>query len=109
MGKPENARLSRRTTLRLLVATPLMAAGLSACGKKTEPDSCGDLAGLSDGEKTAREALQYKDRSMEKDKRCGGCNFYQAASDPAACGACTLVKGPIHPNGYCTAFAAKTS
>ena len=52
MTKPENT-LNRRQTIRLLAAAPLMATALSACGKKTEPDRCDNLAGLSDGEKTA--------------------------------------------------------
>ncbi|HEY6878947.1 MAG TPA: high-potential iron-sulfur protein [Polyangiales bacterium] len=66
------------------------------------------MSALNDGEKSARAALQYADKSPQADKHCDICNFYQAASDPAACGGCQLVKGPIHPKGYCTAFAAKT-
>jgi hypothetical protein len=104
MGKT----LNRRQTIRLLAVTPLMAAGLAACGKKTEPDSCTDLAGLSDGDKTARSTLQYTDKSPQNDKRCDLCNYYQPNQDPATCGGCQLVKGPIHPKGYCTAFAPKT-
>jgi hypothetical protein len=100
--------LNRRETIRLLVVTPLLAVGLSACGKKSAPDGCTDLTGLTDGEKAARAALQYTDRSLQNDKRCDVCSFYQAAGDPAACGGCQLVKGPIHPKGYCTAFAPKT-
>lgn len=100
--------LNRRETIRLLVVTPLMAAGLSACGKKSEPDSCSDVSALSEGEKTGRTALQYTDKSPQADKRCDVCTYYQPSSDPAACGGCQLVKGPIHPKGYCTAFAAKT-
>jgi rubrerythrin len=100
--------LNRRETIRLLVVTPLMAAGLAACGKKTEPDSCSDVSALNEGEKTARAALQYTDKSPQPDKRCDLCNYYTAGADPATCGSCQLVKGPIHPKGYCTAFAAKT-
>ncbi|HEX5658833.1 MAG TPA: hypothetical protein VFX59_16655 [Polyangiales bacterium] len=98
--------LNRRETIGLLALTPLL--GLAACGKKTEPDACSDLTGLTDGEKTARAALQYVDKSPKPDQRCDLCNYYQPKSDPAACGGCQLVKGPIHPKGYCTAFAAKT-
>ena len=100
--------LNRRETIRLLTVTPLIAIGLSASGKKSEPDSCSDLTGLTDGDKTARAALQYTDKSPQPDKRCDLCQYYQAKSDPAACGGCQLVKGPIHPKGYCTAFAAKS-
>ena len=100
-------RISRRSTLKLLVAVPLGAAVVSACGKKTEPDSCQDVSALGEPEKAARSALQYTDKSPEKDRHCANCTYWQAPKDVAQCGGCTLVKGPIHPNGYCTAFAAK--
>lgn len=104
-------KLSRRSALKVLGAAPMLAAGaasvLSACGKKNEPDSCNDVSGLSDAEKTARSALQYTDKSPHPDKRCELCNLYQPPGDPSQCGSCQVVKGPIHPKGYCTAFVAK--
>jgi hypothetical protein len=84
-------------------------AALAACGKKTEPDSCLDVGSLSEPEKMARSALQYSDSSPQPDKRCLLCNLYQPPADPSQCGTCQIVKGPIHPKGYCTAFVAKTS
>jgi len=104
-----NEQLTRRATLRLLAAVPVAASVLSACGKKTEPDSCQDVGALSEAEKTGRSALQYTDKSPQGDKRCDNCNFWQPPSDPAQCGGCQLVKGPIHPKGYCTAYAAKAA
>jgi hypothetical protein len=100
-------KLTRRSTLKLLVAVPLCAAVVSACGKKTEPDSCQDTAGLNDADKATRTTLQYNDRSPEKYRHCAVCTYWQAPKDVAQCGGCQLVKGPIHPNGFCTAFAAK--
>ena len=102
-----DSKLTRRATLQILVAAPVASALLSACGKKTEPDSCQDVSALSDAEKTGRTALQYVDKSPHADKFCSACNFWQPPGDPAQCGACQLVKGPIHPKGFCTAFAAK--
>jgi hypothetical protein len=99
---------TRRAMLGLLVAAPWASTLLTACGKKTEPDSCQDIAALSDADKTTRTALQYTDRSPTVDKQCLKCNFWQAPPDPAQCGGCQLVKGPIHPKGTCTAFAPKT-
>jgi hypothetical protein len=100
-------KLTRRSTLKLMVAVPLCAAVVSACGKKTEPDSCKDTAGLNDADKATRTTLQYTDRSPEKDRRCAACTYWQPNQDVAQCGGCQLVKGPIHPHGFCTAFAAK--
>jgi hypothetical protein len=102
-------KVSRRAAVRTLGLLPLLgvAGALAACGKKTEPDSCSDVAGLSDAEKSARAALQYTDRSPQGDKRCELCSLYQPPSDVSQCGGCQIVKGPIHPKGYCTAFVPK--
>jgi hypothetical protein len=104
-----NEKLTRRTTLKVLLAVPLATGVLSACGKKTEPDSCQDVAGLSDADKATRTSLSYTDRAPEKDRHCSVCTYWQPAKDPAECGGCTLVKGPIHPNGFCTAYQKKAA
>lgn len=102
---------SRRSALKVLGAIPFLTStagmALTACSKKTEPDSCTDVGSLNDAEKMARSALQYTDSSPQPDKHCKICNLFQAPSDPAQCGTCQVVKGPIHPKGYCTAFVAK--
>jgi hypothetical protein len=103
-----DTRVTRRRVLRALAVSPLAAAALAACGKKDAPDSCQDVSALSDPDKATRSTLQYTDRAPSADKQCNKCSFYQPASEPTKCGACTLVKGPIHPNGYCSAFAPKT-
>lgn len=99
--------ISRRRTLCLLASTPLWGHLVSACAK-TEPDHCNDVSALSEEEKTGRTALQYVDKSPDSKRICSGCSFYQASKDPAACGGCQVVKGPIHPKGFCVSFAAKT-
>jgi High potential iron-sulfur protein len=104
-------KLSRRGALKVLGAAPLLGSvlsvGLSACGKKTEPDSCSDVSALSEPEKMARSALQYNDKSPQADQRCELCSLYQPAADTSQCGTCQIVKGPIHPKGHCTGFVAK--
>lgn len=99
-------KISRRVTLQLLGSLPVLSA-FAACGGKNEPDSCNDVSGLNDGEKAGRAALQYVDRSTFADKHCNNCNLYQPASQPTQCGGCQVVKGPIHPSGYCTAWVQK--
>lgn len=100
-------QLSRRRALQVLGATSVFSTVLAACGGKSEPDSCSDVSSLGEAEKTARSALQYVDRSPQPDKQCKGCQLYQPAPEPSQCGGCQVVKGPIHPNGYCTAWAQK--
>jgi len=91
-------------TVRLAVvgSTPVL---LSAC-KKPELH-CDDVSGISEADSKLRLALDYQDVSPHgEDKDCETCAFYRAGKKNA-CGQCTLVKGPIHPRGYCDAWAAK--
>ncbi len=102
-------QLSRRRALQVLGATSVFSTVLAACGGggKSEPDSCSDVSGLSEADKTSRSALQYVDKSPQADKLCKNCQLFQPAPEPSQCGGCQVVKGPIHPNGYCTAWAQK--
>ncbi len=52
-----------------------------------------------------RSALQYRDASTDPNKKCIDCVLY--TGNATACGTCSAVPGPIHPNGTCTAFAPK--
>jgi hypothetical protein len=104
--KMGETKLSRRATLQILGAAPVLSALVAACAKK-EPDSCQDVAGLSEPEKVARTALQYADRSPQAAKQCQGCQLFQPAAEASQCGSCQVVKGPIHPKGYCTAWVQK--
>jgi len=106
-----DSRLDRRSLLRraggglaLVVLAPLGAA-VTGCGKKALV--CTDTAGLTAAEAQMRTTLQYVDRAADATRACTRCRFYQpAAAD--SCGRCTLVKGPIHPDGSCTGFNART-
>jgi hypothetical protein len=42
-------------------------------------------------------------------KKCSGCKFFQKGKTATANGSCTLVDGTISPNGWCIAFAPKSS
>lgn len=100
--------LSRRTLLHNTVHLAVLGSApvlLQAC-KKAE-FSCDDASGLSAQDAELRAALEYVDRSPhDATKSCGNCAFY-VAGDDNQCGQCTLVKGPIHPLGYCSSWAAK--
>ena len=68
--------------------------------------TCMDTSGLSETDATMRETLQYTDVSPEADKNCANCSLYVVPEPDAGCGTCLTVKGPIHPEGYCTIWAA---
>lgn len=78
---------------------------LHAC---TKPElHCEDVSGLSESDLKLRTNLEYRDVSPHaQDKTCAKCAFYRVGKKNE-CGQCTLVKGPIHPMGYCNSWAAK--
>ena len=97
---------SRRDVLKKISLTVLAAGawGALGCGKKEL--SCSDTAGLSAEENAARTTLGYVDKATDASKVCSGCTQYNAAGADQ-CGGCKVLKGPINPNGYCKAWAAK--
>jgi hypothetical protein len=85
------------------------ALALSACGKggaEAAAFTCTDTAGLSEAELGARMEAEYTDKSTVAGKDCKGCALYNKAASAGTCGGCKVVKGPIHPNGYCKLWAA---
>lgn len=69
-------------------------------------DPCSDTSSLSKEELQMRTSLKYTPESPEPGKHCENCKFYTAPEGTSPCGACTLFKGPVNPNGYCTSWFA---
>jgi hypothetical protein len=98
--------VSRRHFLVVLsTVTAASGAVLAGCGKKEF--SCKDVPGLDSDAAKLRETVKYTDHSPEPAKKCSNCLQYKPA--PEGCGGCNVVKGTIHPDGYCTLWAAKPS
>ena len=74
-----------------------------------ESFSCMDTSGLEEADITMRTTLQYTDTSPMPDKDCENCVLYVQPAAGSNCGTCQTVKGPIHPLGYCTIWAAQTA
>jgi len=130
MSKKE---LSRRDFLLRTGALSAVALGsgaiLTACGGGQQPadtpaaveesmpaeepmamhSACDDLTGLTDADIQMRQTLQYVSESPKPDQFCSNCQLYVPAAEGAACGGCTIIKGPIAPGGYCTSWAAKVT
>jgi hypothetical protein len=87
---------------RLLLASTLLGAAATYGCKRSE--TC-PPAQLGPEDTKLRETLHYTDRSTDESKLCNGCQQYLPNTD-ADCGGCKLIKGPIHPAGYCAAFSA---
>ena len=95
-------RIERR---RLLVASSAATLGALTGCKRSDTCPAEQVNKLSAEDKKVRDTLQYTDRSPDPQKVCNRCQQYLPSD--ADCGGCKLLKGPIHPDGYCTAFVAK--
>lgn len=101
--------LDRRTFLARAALLGGFAAGaslLAACGKGGGSLVCTDTAGLKPEELATRTSLNYADVSPDPTKPCSACTLYVPAAE-GACGGCSVVKGPINPNGYCISWVKK--
>jgi hypothetical protein len=100
-----SAELSRRELLGGAVVGIGALVGLAGCSRQ-KAFTCADVSGLAVDQILARNTLAYVDISPNTEKTCVGCTQYIEASSEG-CGTCKVVKGPIHPNGYCKSFASK--
>lgn len=103
MGRREAAR----RTLLVLGAAAIAPSALAGCGGGEEGGlTCTNTSGLSEAELSTRTTQAYVDSSPQADKRCSNCRFYQAGQ-PNQCGGCQVIRGPIHPQGYCNLWVAQ--
>ncbi|HVN68090.1 MAG TPA: high-potential iron-sulfur protein [Candidatus Binatia bacterium] len=87
--------MTRRAFVKGAVVLPALAAALLA---QTEPAQA----------KGSKAQFKYQD-SPSNGHKCSQCTFYIAGSSAKTNGTCKIVDGSISPNGWCTAFAAKSS
>lgn len=69
---------------------------------------CSDTSALTEAEVSVRNTFEYIDQSAIEDKNCANCTLYVMPEPGDSCGGCLTIKGPIHPQGYCTLWAAQT-
>jgi len=94
--------LGHSVGLLVIGSTPAL---LSACKKREV--HCNEVSGLSEADIELRSQLEYRDDSPHGEaKNCANCAFY-VVGKKNECGTCSLVKGPIHPLGYCDTWAGK--
>lgn len=86
-----------------------MATEPMAPAAKADTNPCSDLSGLTDQEKGTRDALGYIAKTENPDQVCTNCNFWQKPTGDSPCGGCTLMKGPINPEGWCKSWFAKAT
>jgi hypothetical protein len=80
---------------------------VAACHRKRDALVCTDVSALPKEEAAPRRLTGYVDRANDPAQTCESCVQYIEAASDGACGACKLVKGPIHPLGGCTLYAKR--
>lgn len=109
----EEKRIGRRGVMKraltVLGAVAIAPTLLAGCGDDEDTDSlsCTSTEGLSEAEVTTRNSQAYTDSSTNADQNCANCTLYRAGQ-AGQCGTCTVIRGPIHPDGYCNLWAAQT-
>jgi len=81
------------------------AAGM-AKGEAAAADSCANVSSLNEQEKQTRVSNGYVGKSVIEGKRCSNCSLFIPGKP---CGTCSIVKGPINPDGYCTVWVARAT
>jgi len=113
------ADFSRRRFLKVLGAAGAVTTIVAGCGGSNrevserevqlpEGSTCMDTSGLEEVDVTMRNTLQYTDASPVEGQNCANCSLYVLPEAGSDCGTCLTVKGPVHPEGYCTIWAAQT-
>lgn len=101
--------MERRRAIAGMLVAPLLAAGLVSRPGAAQPQARCDASRLSAPERQRREALAYTDRSPEPEQTCGNCMHLQPAPERngGPCKACSALPGPVHVDGWCTAWVAR--
>lgn len=84
---------------------PAGAGGGATDADPAGGDPCSDLSEVSEAEIQKRESFGYVEQSPIPDKQCHNCNLWLPPGGDHQCGACTLFKGPVKDEAYCTYWA----
>lgn len=68
------------------------------------PEVCPEPYELTADDKQARAALRYVDKTPIEGRTCDNCKLYTLPKPKEVCGGCSILKGPIHPKGYCMSW-----
>jgi hypothetical protein len=103
MSEPLNRREAVRR-LAIFSAAATLPAWLG-CGKRDL--TCTSTAGLTADETALRtQTAGYVDRAPNPAQKCNNCAQWVPAG-PDQCGGCKVIKGPIHPEGWCKLWVAQ--
>lgn len=71
---------------------------------------CDDTKGLAPTEVQQRKELKYTDRAPNPNQSCSNCMHLQPVpGSDKACSRCSVLAGPVHINGWCSAWVVRAS
>ncbi len=91
----EVTHVTRRTFLEGAIVLPALAAALTGVA-------------AADASKAPQAQMHYQS-TPNGSMHCSLCKFFIPGKDASSNGTCQVVDGSISPNGYCVAYAAKSS
>ena len=104
--------LSRRDFIERAAVLGIASAGLGAfvgaCTSGGGTLTCTDTTGLADAGPAGPSGASVRRRLARGGEELPQLPAYTPAAE-GECGGCTVVKGPIHPQGYCTSWAEKVA
>lgn len=98
MTDTKRNQLSRRSLLKIGAAALTGAVMLPILG----------MQHASAATKASKQAMQYQDHPKDG-KKCVNCTQFVPGKSKDAMGTCKVVEGEISPEGWCIAFAPKSS
>jgi hypothetical protein len=88
-------QLTRSDVIKRLFVLPALAGALAA-------------GAMTVARADQRTDLKYQS-TPKGDQKCSNCVLFTAGKTSTAAGTCKVIPGDISPNGWCTAFAKRSS
>ena len=114
----EQNNVSRRAFIQRLTifgaAGTAISSVLVGCGggegsgtETATAEVCYDPEALPEAQQQLYESLQYVEQSTTEGQYCDNCLQWQPAQAGETCGGCQVLPGPVHPQGWCSAWVAQ--
>jgi hypothetical protein len=93
--KDSSTEFTRQEALVQLLVLPALAGGLA-------------IGATAVARADSRVDLKYQS-TPKGDQKCSQCVLFTPGKTPTSDGTCKVITGAISPNGWCTAFAKKST
>jgi hypothetical protein len=81
---------------------------LAGWGALNTPRSAGAGSCDDPSSESLRSSLHYAEPGPDAAHMCHDCAFFSADNKSQTCGHCTIMNGPVSPQGHCDSWSAKS-